>query len=138
MKEEMEILANEVRQLREKAIRPRYSPELIARVIKLMGKHEIGVLAARIGIGKETLRRWQKNSQNKTRTKPVCGQLTFSPVVPERPLENRADKISNSEQMIRLDFSYRDGRRLVLELPATNASCQDLLASLRQEFFRGR
>ena len=41
MKAELEKLASEVRQIREKSMRPRYAPELIARTVKLMENYEL-------------------------------------------------------------------------------------------------
>jgi hypothetical protein len=137
MKAEIEDLASEVQRIREKCRRPKYPPELVARALGLMEKNDVGELAMRIGVGKDTLQRWQKQSAKMLKPKAAAGQLTFSPVLPEKLPEKSTDKIADAEQLIRLDFSYRDGRRMVLELPATKASCQDLLGSLRQEFFRG-
>ena len=137
MKAELEKLASEVRQIREKSMRPRYAPELIARTVKLMENYELKVLAASTGIGKETLRRWQIQSSNMAGSKAPCEQLTFSPVLPEPLGEIPANNTPDSAQVIRLDFSYRDGRRMVLEMPATKTNSQDLLSSLSQEFFRG-
>ena len=137
MKTEIEILADEVRQIRAKAQRPRYSPEFIARVLKQIEKNDIRKLADRIGIGKDTLRRWQSQSLDMPKSKSGGEQPTFSPVLTETLPKIPREKSAESAQMIRVDFSYRDGRRMVLEIPATTTSCQDLLASLRQEFFGG-
>ena len=139
-------MANEVRQIREKSVRPKYGPKFIARVVKLMATNDIGILATRIGVGRDTLQRWQSQAPNRTRDKAAASKRdkaaasklpTFSPVLPQRLPETTSSGASEAEQMIRLDFSYRDGRRMVLELPATKACCQDLLGSLRQDFFRG-
>ena len=76
MKAELEKLASEVRQIREKSMHPRYAPELIARTVKLMENYELKVLVASTGIGKETLRRWQIQSSNMAISKAPQGKRT--------------------------------------------------------------
>lgn len=137
MKKEIEAIANEVRQIRKGSKRPKYSPELIAKVVNLLEKTDLGGLADNIGIRKETLRRWRRQSTNSPSPKVSNEQLIFSPIVPQSLTSEPKEKAVSSNQMIRVDFSYRDGRRMVLEIPASQTSCQDLLGSLRQEFFGG-
>ena len=137
MKTEIDTLAKEVRQIRAQVARPKYSPEFIARVVKLAEKNDIKNLADQIGIGRDTLRRWRSQSMEKSKSKLAEEQPIFSPVVTQQLLETPRAKTPESSQMIRVDFSYRDGRRMVLEIPASTTSCQDLLGSLRQEFFGG-
>lgn len=139
MKTEIEALAGEVRQIQKKSKRPKYTAEFIDRVVKLMGSGRIdfSYLASSLGIGRDTLRRWHRQSLEGAKAKSAPQRLTFSPVLAEGLPSKVARQAAGAEQMIRLDFSHRDGRRMVLELPATKVCCGDLLGSLRQDFFGG-
>lgn len=139
MRVEIEELANEVRILKSQSVQPRFSKLFKERVGKLLNHLPPCELAKDLGLARSTLHRWQQEQKSIPQSSNTYGsespntKYTFSPVVVTQPQTDNVD----DKKSIHLDMTYRDGRRLVIDLPATNVNAQELISTLKQEFFKG-
>lgn len=139
MKVDLESLVAEAKAFKEKSIRPKYPKEFRSRVLVCLQQMSPAEVSAILRLDKSTLERWNAdaNRKNSEVKKNADDSLTFSPVVPQSTAPRVVQEHAENQKDIRLDITYRDGRRMVIELPSSQSATAEVLASLKQEFFRG-
>lgn len=137
MEIDVEGFVAEVRSIKENCVRPKYPASLKSKAVELLKLIDLPELADMCGLDRNTLKRWAAAAgSNQTPLHSASPAMRFAPVVKEESLDS-AEKVAESGAGIRLDVTYRDGRRMLIELPATASNATELLATLRRDFFRG-